>query len=329
MKCQSTVLWPWCRSERKIRQKTDMVILFLCRIIVRRISKLKVSHHIRNSIRLCIERFCFVSLAYVKPDLQSKRSPRFGSYRFWRLARGVHFSGISGLMITVWCGCHRFWMLPVVDAFSCGCCQLWMLLWMPPCGSPLIMQAISKCLTIVLDYLISNHSRDIARDYQLSLQKTQHYQASMAIVKSERLLREKLRMTNSKIYIVVEHHDKYHTYKSTKESNWPPPERELVSTPDPRSDHYWRWQRTHGHQCHRRPADFYDPRPRETQRMRKANQAEHTGDHAFAGRRTLTTAQNKPLLRRGLKGIKFPVIMWLGCIIGLQRGSWMKSGRRW
>lgn len=241
-----------------------MVILFLYRIIVRRISNLKVSHYIRNSIRLCIERFCFVSLVYVKHDLQSKRSPRFGSYRFWRLARGVHFSGISGLMIIVGYGCHHFWMPPVVDAFSCGCCQLWMLLWMPPCGSPLIIQAIPKCLTIVLDYLISNHPRDITRGYQLSLQKTQHYQASIAIVKSERLLREKLRMTNSKIYIVVEHHDKYHTYKLTEESNWPPPERELMSTPGPRSDHYWRWQGTHGHQCHRCPADFYGSRPRET-----------------------------------------------------------------
>ncbi len=76
----------------------------------------------------------------------------------------------------------------------------------------------------------------------------------MAIVKSERLLREKLRkrrtnlfkkanelarMTNSKIYIVVQHDDKYHTYKSTEESNWPPPEREIVSMADLlRSDHY-------------------------------------------------------------------------------------------
>ncbi len=305
------------------------MILFLCRIIVRRISNLKISHHIRNFIRLCIERFCFISLAYVKPDLQSKRSSRFESYRFWRLAREVHFSSISELMITVWCECHHFWMLSVVNVFSCECCQLWMLLWMSSCDSSLIMQAISKCLTIVLDYLISNHSRDIARDYQLSLQKTQHYQASMTIVKSERLLREKLRMINSKIYIVVEHHDKYHTYKSTKELNWSSLERELVSTSDSRSDHYWRWQRTHDHQCHRRSADFYDSRSQKTQRMRKVNQAEHTEDRALADRRILITAQNKSLLRRELKDIKFPVIMWLNYIIGLQRRSWMKSERRW
>ena len=66
----------------------------------------------------------------------------------------------------------------------------------------------------------------------------------MAIMKSERLLREKLRkrrtnlfkkanelarMTNSKVYMVVQHDNKYHTYKSTEESNWPPSEREIVS----------------------------------------------------------------------------------------------------
>ena len=76
----------------------------------------------------------------------------------------------------------------------------------------------------------------------------------MAIVKSERLLREKLRkrrtnlfkkanelarMTNSKIYIVVQYDDKYHTYKSTEESNWLPPEKEIVNTPSLlQSDHY-------------------------------------------------------------------------------------------
>jgi len=36
-------------------------------------------------------------------------------------------------------------------------------------------------------------------------------------------------MTNSKLYIVIQHDDKYHTYKSTEESNWPPPEGEIVS----------------------------------------------------------------------------------------------------
>ncbi len=76
----------------------------------------------------------------------------------------------------------------------------------------------------------------------------------MVIVKTERLLREKLRkrrtnlfkkanelarMTNSKIYIIVQHDDKYHIYKSTEESNWSPPEREIVSMPSLlRLDHY-------------------------------------------------------------------------------------------
>ena len=142
-------------------------------------------------------------------------------------------------------GCRQFWMPPILDVANCGCRHLVPLL---------IMQPISKYLTMVLDYSISNHPRDIARGYRLPCQKAQQYSVSMAIVKSERLLREKLRkrrtnlfkkanelarMTNSKIYIVVQHDDKYHTYKSTEESNWPPPEREIVSTPDLlRSNHY-------------------------------------------------------------------------------------------
>ena len=136
-------------------------------------------------------------------------------------------------------------MPPFLDAASCGCCHL---------AHLLIMQPIPKCLTIVLVYCISNHPRDIARVYRLPYQKEQQYSTSMAIVKSERLLREKLRkrrtnlfkkanelarMTNSKIYVVVQHDDKCHTYKSTEELNWPPLEREIVSTPDLlRSDHY-------------------------------------------------------------------------------------------
>ena len=135
------------------------------------------------------------------------------------------------------CGCLKLRMLPILDAASCGCCHLVRLL---------IMQSVPKCLTIVFDYCILNHPRDIARGYRLPHQKAQQYSASMAIVKSERLLREKLRkrrtnlfkkanelarMANSKIYIVVQHDDKYHTYKSTEESNWPPPEKEIVSTP--------------------------------------------------------------------------------------------------
>jgi len=68
--------------------------------------------------------------------------------------------------------------------------------------------------------------------------------------------------------------------------------------------------------------------------MRKANQpdkrqvgfrflkeAERNGDRALAGRRTLTAAQNKSLLRGGLEGMKFPIMMWLGYMIGLQRGG--------
>jgi len=35
-------------------------------------------------------------------------------------------------------------------------------------------------------------------------------------------------MTDSKIYIVVQHDEKFHTYKSTEEPKWPPFGRELV-----------------------------------------------------------------------------------------------------
>jgi len=136
-------------------------------------------------------------------------------------------------------GCRQFWMPPFLDASSCGCCQFRMPLLASSCGCLklwmlpildvascecyhlvrlLIVQPIPKCLTIVLDYCISNHSRDIARVYRLPHQKAQQYLASMAIIKSERLLRKKLRkrrtnlfkkaneiarMTNSKIYVIV------------------------------------------------------------------------------------------------------------------------------
>ena len=53
--------------------------------------------------------------------------------------------------------------------------------------------------------------------------------------------------------------------------------------------------------------------------FRFPKEAEHNGDRALAGRPTLTAAQNKSVLR-GLEGMKFPMIMWLGYIIGLQRG---------
>lgn len=90
----------------------------------------------------------------------------------------------------------------------------------------------------------------------------------------------------------------------------------------------------HGHQWHGCPADFHGPKPRETQRMRKANQpdksqvgfrfldkAEHISDRALASRRTLTAAQNKSLLRGGLESMKCIMIMWLGYLIGSQRGD--------
>lgn len=141
-------------------------------------------------------------------------------------------------------------------------------------------------------------------------------------------------MTNSKIYIVVQYDDK-HIYKPMEQSNWPRPEREIVSTPGQRSDHYRRWLGTHDHQRHRRPADFHGPKPRETQRVRKANQpdkrqvgfrflreAEHNGDRTPTGRRTLTAIQNKTVLREGLEGMKFPMMMWLGYVIGSQRAGW-------
>ncbi len=66
--------------------------------------------------------------------------------------------------------------------------------------------------------------------------------------------------------------------------------------------------------------------------MRKANQpdkgqvesrflteAEHDTDRALAGRRALTAAQNKSVLRGELEGMKVPMMMWLGYIIGSQR----------
>lgn len=81
-------------------------------------------------------------------------------------------------------GCRYLWMLPILDAASYECRHLLHLL---------ITQPIPKDLTIVLDYSIPNHPRDIIPGYRLLPQKAQQYSASMAIVKSERLLREKLR----------------------------------------------------------------------------------------------------------------------------------------
>jgi len=55
--------------------------------------------------------------------------------------------------------------------------------------------------------------------------------------------------------------------------------------------------------------------------FRFLNETEHNGYRALAGRRTLTAAQNKTLLRGGLEGMKFPIMMWLGYMIGLQWGG--------
>ncbi len=54
--------------------------------------------------------------------------------------------------------------------------------------------------------------------------------------------------------------------------------------------------------------------------FRFLNETEDNGYRAIAGRCTLTAAQNKSLLRGGLEGMKFPMMMWLGYMIGLQRG---------
>lgn len=48
-------------------------------------------------------------------------------------------------------------------------------------------------------------------------------------------------------------------------------------------------------------------------------EAENNGDRALAGRRTLIAAQKKSVLRGGLGGIKFPRMMWLGYMTGLER----------
>ncbi len=67
----------------------------------------------------------------------------------------------------------------------------------------------------------------------------------------------------------------------------------------------------HGHQWHRCPADFHGPKPRETQRMRKANQpdksqvgfrfldkAEHNSDRALASRRTFDCSPEQVITAR-------------------------------
>ena len=47
-------------------------------------------------------------------------------------------------------------------------------------------------------------------------------------------------------------------------------------------------------------------------------EAKNNGDRALAGRRTLTAAQNRSVLRGESEGIKFPTIMWFNYIIGSQ-----------
>jgi hypothetical protein len=53
--------------------------------------------------------------------------------------------------------------------------------------------------------------------------------------------------------------------------------------------------------------------------LRFLKEAEYHGDRALAVRRPLTAVQNKSVLRGGLEGMKFPMMMWLGYMIGLQR----------
>jgi hypothetical protein len=58
--------------------------------------------------------------------------------------------------------------------------------------------------------------------------------------------------------------------------------------------------------------------------FRFLNEAERDRDRALAGRRALTAAKNKSLLRGGLEGMKFPMMMWLGYMIGLATGRLQK-----
>ena len=53
--------------------------------------------------------------------------------------------------------------------------------------------------------------------------------------------------------------------------------------------------------------------------------AKYDADRVLAGQRVLTAAQNKSLLRGGLKDMKFSMMMWLDYIVGSQWRSWKKS----
>ena len=52
-----------------------------------------------------------------------------------------------------------------------------------------------------------------------------------------------------------------------------------------------------------------------------SQEGRYNGDRALADRRILTAAQKKPVLREGLGGIKFPMMICLGYMIGLEWGG--------
>lgn len=49
--------------------------------------------------------------------------------------------------------------------------------------------------------------------------------------------------------------------------------------------------------------------------------AKNNANCAFAGRYPLTAAQQNSILQKGLGNIKFPMIMWLGYMTGLEQKS--------
>ena len=129
--------------------------------------------------------------------------------------------------------CHYQLWMRVIDAAGRECRHPIQLLTMPLPLSPVLYKQS-------IHLLFQN-----TRLYPCAIQY--HFatvQIKMAIVKSEQLLREKFRkrktnrfkkadelarMTQSKIYIVVQHGDRYNTYQSTDKPNWPPRENEMVS----------------------------------------------------------------------------------------------------
>jgi len=117
-----------------------------------------------------------------------------------------------------------------------------------PRGSPFNNAAESldmSCLILYAIVLEAENKIQGISDLSSPVKSQDHLK--MARVKKDRRLREKFRkrkinlfkkanelawMTESKIYIVVQHDDKYHTYKSTEEPKWPPSGREVVSKRD-------------------------------------------------------------------------------------------------